>query len=151
VTDLHRTTGDQLTVSQLYTLLTIRMNVFVLEQRSPYPELDGCDLLSDTVHYWWQPGAEMLAYLRVLAEPDGSARIGRVCTVPAARGTGLAGRLMAAALADIGDREVVLHSQVQVQGLYAKFGFRAEGEPFDDGGVAHITMRRPARRPEHTG
>src|SRR5689334_14054737 len=100
MTESYRVTGAELTAAQLYAVLTLRMNVFVVEQQAPYPELDGRDLRPDTVHYWWQPaGQPPLAYLRVLAEPGGGARIGRVCTVPAARGRGLAARLMAAALA----------------------------------------------------
>ena len=142
VTDLHRATGDQLSVATLYALLMLRVNVFVVEQRSPYPDLDGRDLRPDTVHWWWQPDVEPVAYLRVLTEPDGGARIGRVCAAPAARGAGLGRRLMAAALAEIGPRDVVLDAQVRAQGLYKRFGFEPVGEPFDDGGILHITMRR---------
>jgi ElaA protein len=143
VTDLHRATGDQLSVETLYALLMLRVNIFVVEQRSPYPDLDGRDLRRDTVHWWWQPGEEPVAYLRVLPEPGGGARIGRVCTATSARGAGLGGRLMAAALAEIGPRDVVLDAQVQARGLYERFGFEPVGEPFDDDGILHITMRRP--------
>jgi ElaA protein len=142
VTDLHRATGDQLSAATLYALLSLRVNVFVVEQKCPYPELDGRDLRGDTVHFWWQPGAEPLSYLRLLTDPDGSARIGRVCTAPAARGTGLGARLMSAAMAEIGDRDAVLDAQVQVQAMYARWGFQPVGEPFDDDGILHITMRR---------
>jgi ElaA protein len=143
--DLHRATGDQLSVAQLYALLTLRVNIFVVEQQSPYPDLDGRDLDPATVHLWYQAAGTPIAYLRILAGPP--ARIGRVCTAQEARGTGLGTRLMAAALAELGSAEVVLDAQVQAQGMYARFGFRAEGEPFDDDGVLHVTMRRlPAER-----
>ncbi|HET9141819.1 GNAT family N-acetyltransferase [Actinophytocola sp.] len=145
MTDLHRATGDQLTIHQLYALLTLRVNVFVVEQASPYPDLDGRDLLPDTVHYWWQPGSEPVAYLRLLTEPDGALRIGRVCTAADARGTGLGSRLTAAALDEIGDRAAVLDAQVRVRDLYARFGFQQVGEPYDDYGVEHVTMRRAER------
>ena len=142
VTDLHRATGDQLSSTTLYALLTLRVNIFVVEQKCPYPELDGRDLRPDTVHFWYQQGSEPLAYLRLLSEPDGGARIGRVCTALPARGTGLGSRLMAAALAETGDRYVVLDAQVQAQGLYVRFGFEPVGDPFDEDGIPHITMRR---------
>jgi ElaA protein len=138
--DLQRATGGALDVGQLYALLTLRVNIFVVEQRSPYPDLDGRDLDPSTVHLWYQNDAGPVAYLRVLAGPP--ARIGRVCTAPEARGRGLGTRLMEAALAELGSREVVLDAQVQAQGMYARFGFVPEGEPFDDDGVMHITMRR---------
>ncbi|MFL6144566.1 MAG: GNAT family N-acetyltransferase [Labedaea sp.] len=143
MTDLHRATGDQLSVATLYALLMLRVNIFVVEQRTPYPDLDGRDLRPDTTHWWWQPGAEPVTYLRVLTEPGGGARIGRVCTAAPARGAGLSGRLMTAALAEIGPRDVVLDAQVQAQGLYQRFGFEPVGEPFDDDGILHVAMRRP--------
>ncbi|HEU5470493.1 MAG TPA: GNAT family N-acetyltransferase [Actinophytocola sp.] len=151
MTDLHRVTGDQLTVAQLYAVLTLRVNVFVVEQRSPYPDLDGRDLRPDTVHYWWAPGDEPVAYLRLLTEPDGALRIGRVCVAPDARGTGLGSRLTAAALADIGDRDAVLDAQTAVRDLYARFGFEPVGEPYDDFGVPHVMMRRPGQRVGRSG
>ena len=138
--DLHRARGDQLTIERLYALLMLRVNIFIVEQRSPYPDLDGRDLDPATIHLWYEEAGVPIAYLRVLAGPP--ARIGRVCTAPAARGTGLSTRLMHAALAELDSREVVLDAQVQAQGMYARFGFHPEGEPFDDDGVMHITMRR---------
>jgi ElaA protein len=146
VTDLHRVPGDELTAAELYALLKLRVDVFVVEQRCPYPELDGRDLLPGTVHFWVQPDDEPLAYLRVLTEPGGGARIGRVCTLHKARGAGLGSALMAAALAEIGDAPAVLDAQVYAQGMYAKFGFRPVGEEFLEDGIPHITMRRA-----HTG
>lgn len=144
MTDLHRATGDTLSAATLYALLTLRVNIFVVEQRAPYPELDGRDLRADTVHFWL--GDPPVAYLRLLTEPGGTARIGRVCTEARARGAGHGGRLMAAALAEVGEREAVLDAQVTAQGLYARFGFLPEGEPFDDDGIMHVRMRRPAHR-----
>ena len=144
--DLHRARGDQLTISQLYALLTLRVNIFIVEQRSPYPDLDGRDLDPTTIHFWHQPADRPIAYLRLLTEPDGAARIGRVCTTPHARGGGLGTGLMNAALAELDSREVVLDAQVQAQAMYARFGFHATGEPFDDDGIMHITMRRPLGR-----
>ena len=140
MTDLHRATGDQLDIETLYALLTLRVNVFIVEQRSPYPDLDGRDLDPGTVHLWYSEAGAPLAYLRVLPGPP--ARIGRVCTLPRARGAGLSTRLMLAALAELADVEVVLDAQVQAQAMYSRFGFQPEGEPFDDDGIMHIAMRR---------
>lgn len=141
--DLHWARGDQLTAAELYAILTLRVSVFVVEQRAAYPELDGHDLDPTTLHLWYQPGESPVSYLRVLRPPDKPARIGRVCTAKDARGTGLGTRLMVAALDALGDREIVLDSQVHAQGMYARFGFQPEGEPFeDDDGIPHIAMRR---------
>jgi ElaA protein len=140
VTELQRRTGEALTAAELYAILAMRVNIFIIEQKSLYPDLDGRDLDPSTVHLWWQPADIPLAYLRILTEPDGPTRIGRVCTLPEARGTGLGSRLMTAAMAELADHEITLNAQVDAQGLYARFGFVPTGEPFDDDGIMHITM-----------
>ena len=135
--------GGELPADRLYALLELRVNVFVVEQECAYAELDGRDLLPDTVHVWGPPTGEPQAYLRLLSEPGGGWRIGRVCTTRATRGQGLGVLLMAAALERIGDADVVLGAQTYAQDFYARFGFEPEGEPYDDEGIEHITMRRP--------
>lgn len=66
----------------------------------------------------------------------------------AARGLGLGGALLDRALALAGEQYPgapwVLSAQCDKQGVYASRGFVAEGEPYDDGGIDHVTMRRAA-------
>lgn len=145
-TVLHREWAADLTPRRLYDLLRLRVEVFVVEQDCPYPELDGRDLADDTRHFWIGSDTDPdqpVAYLRVLAEPDGGYRIGRVCAAAECRGKGLSRRLMEAALADIGDHDSVLDAQVQAKGLYGAFGYRAEGDEFLEDGIPHVTMHRP--------
>ena len=142
---LHNAAGDEITATQLYPLLKLRVDVFVVEQECPYPELDGRDLLPDTVHLWWQPGAEPQAYLRLLRDQDGTHRIGRVCTARAARGAGLGAKLMAAAMTHIGAGDAVLDAQTYALDFYTRFGFEPAGERYLEDGIEHLTMRRPAR------
>jgi ElaA protein len=140
---LYTASGDEITAAQLYPLLMLRSAVFVVEQQSLYLDLDGRDLLGSTVHLWWQPGDELHGYLRLLRDPDGTHRIGRVCTVKHARGSGLGALLMKAAMERIGDEPAVLEAQTYAQKFYARFGFTPTGEPYDEDGIEHITMRRP--------
>lgn len=147
VTVLHREWAADLTPARLYALLRLRVDVFVVEQECPYPELDGRDLEPTTRHFWI--GSETdpdvpVACLRLLEEPDGGYRIGRVCTARDMRGRGLSRRLMEAALAEVGSAESVLDAQVYASGLYAAFGFRPVGEEFLEDGIPHVTMRRVA-------
>jgi ElaA protein len=138
---LHDATGPELTAAQLHDILRLRVDVFVVEQKAAYPELDGRDLSPDTRHLWFEDAGAVLAYLRVLLDPGGIRRIGRVVTAAHARGAGLAARLMDAALTIPG--EYVLDAQTYVQGFYARYGFVAEGaEYLDDDGIPHIRMRR---------
>jgi len=142
---LYSASGDEITVAQLYPLLTLRSAVFVVEQESIYEDLDGRDLLPSTTHIWWQPAEEPHGYLRLLPDQDGTHRIGRVCTAKHARGAGLGALLMKAAMERVGDDAAVLEAQTYAQAFYARFGFAATGEPYVEDGIEHITMRRPAQ------
>jgi ElaA protein len=128
----------------LYALLRLRVNVFVVEQHCPYPELDGRDLEPATLHLWLEQAGAPTAYLRILAEPDGTARIGRVVVAPAHRGRGLARRLLAEALARLPGRPCVLDAQSHLVDFYAEFGFTSVGDEFLEDGIPHISMRRGA-------
>lgn len=121
------------------------MDVFVVEQESPYPDLDGRDLDPVTRHLWFaEADGAPLSYLRLLIEPDGATiRVGRVVTRADVRGKGLSRELMREALTDIGDAPSVLDAQTTVTGFYASFGYRITGPEFLDGGVPHVQMSRP--------
>src|SRR5215471_10495825 len=111
---LYDATFAELDAPTLYALLRLRTDVFVVEQQCPYPELDGRDQEPLTRHLWLAPAdarTDPHAYLRLLRDSDGTARIGRVCTAAKARGAGLAGRLVAAALQHVGDGWCVLEAQ----------------------------------------
>jgi ElaA protein len=128
----------------LYGLLRLRVDVFVVEQACRYAELDGRDPDPATVHMWLEGDApdRPVAYLRVLDEPEGCARIGRVAVARDARGAGLAGRLVEAAVNRIGDRPCVLDAQSHLVGFYEQFGFVATGPEFVEDGIPHVPMRR---------
>lgn len=140
---LHAATIDELDATTLYRLLQLRTDVFVVEQKDPYPELDGRDLEPTAVHLWFARGDEPVGYLRILDDADGSARIGRVVVAEGARGSGLAGRLMTAALDRIGGRRCVLAAQTHLAGFYARYGFEVTGPEFLDGSIPHLPMARP--------
>ncbi|GIJ28941.1 ElaA protein [Micromonospora qiuiae] len=125
-----------------HDLLRLRVDTFVVEQECAYPELDGRDVEPGTRHLWLALDGAPVAYLRILADPGGVPRIGRVVVAPAARGGGHAGRLMAAALAEIGDRPCVLDAQSHLVGFYARHGFTASGPEYVEDGIPHIPMRR---------
>jgi ElaA protein len=139
---LHVATFDELTPVTLYALLRLRVDVFVVEQSCPYPELDGRDAEPGTRHVWLADGDTPLAYLRILDEPGGTARIGRVCVAAPARGSGLAGRLMRATLDLLGPRPSVLDAQTYLAGFYGGLGYVRSGPEFVEDGIPHIPMAR---------
>jgi ElaA protein len=138
--ETHIATFGDLDARTLYDLLRLRVDVFVVEQKCPYPELDGRDTEPGTRHVWLAFGGVPAAYLRILSEANGAARIGRVVVAASQRGTGAAGRLMAAALEVVGDRECVLDAQSHLTGLYERYGFAVTGPEFMEDGIPHIPM-----------
>jgi len=143
---LRRSWALDLDTPTLYELLKLRVQVFVVEQKSAYPELDGLDLLRETRHFWLDDEGEVIATLRLLEEHDDgvkSFRIGRQCTVVSARGHGFTTRLLLAALAEAGEFTVRVDAPTYLVDLYSKHGFTTDGAEFvDDGGVAHMPMRK---------
>ena len=130
-----------LDTTTLYAILKLRSDVFVVEQKCFYADPDGRDTEPGTRHLWLSRDDEMLAYLRIL--DDGAAeRIGRVATVPAARGTGLASRLVEEALTVIGNRPSVLDAQAHLVRFYAKFGYEQTGPEYLEDGIPHVPMLR---------
>jgi ElaA protein len=134
--------GSELSTAELYELLRLRAEVFVLEQRSIYLDVDGADLRDDTTHIWVEIGGGPVCCLRVVVE-DGSRRIGRVCTAVGSRGHGLAAVLMERVLEQHGSAPLVLDAQSYIVDFYRRFGFAESGPEFLDGGIPHRQMLRP--------
>ena len=141
---IHVARFADLDAATLYALLKLRVDVFVVEQQCPYPELDGLDPLPDSRHIWGSRDGVPVGYLRLVHDPDGTPRIGRVCTARQARGSGLAGRLMSYALAEVGDRSCRLDAQSHLIDFYARYGFAAAGSEHLEDGIPHVPMLRPA-------
>ena len=119
-----RSWAKDLDAATLYELLKLRVEVFVVEQATPYPELDGRDLLAETRHFWLE-GADgkVVSTLRLMDEHPGGEkefRIGRVCTKRTERGQGHTNRLMQAALAEVGDYPCRINAQTYLQDMYVK-------------------------------
>src|SRR5579884_1113239 len=69
---LRRAWAKDLDAPSLYELLKLRVEVFVVEQACPYPELDGRDLLAETRHFWLErPDGEVICTLRLMEVHDG--------------------------------------------------------------------------------
>lgn len=140
--DLRVASFAELDARTLHDLLRLRIDVFVVEQSCPYPELDGRDVEPGTRHLWLAAVDGPVAYLRILADPGQVARIGRVVVAPAARGRGYAHRLMTEALSLVGAGPCVLEAQSYLVGFYARYGFAVSGPEYLEDGIPHTPMRR---------
>ena len=138
---LRRARFAELTGAEVYALLRLRVDVFVVEQQCPYPELDGRDLEPATEHLWFAVDGEPVAGLRVL-DNGGSRAIGRVATAAGWRGRGLSARLVAQVVADHGSAPLTLGAQAHLEGWYERFGFRRDGAPYVEDAIPHVPMRR---------
>ncbi|POZ63080.1 GNAT family N-acetyltransferase [Chromobacterium alticapitis] len=139
---------DDFTPRALYQALQLRDQVFVVEQQSIYGDVDGVD--THCLHLSGRDdGDQLVAYARLIAPgekyPDAAA-IGRVVVAPQARGQGLGKALMAQAVAQCHahypGRAIMLSAQCDASELYSGFGFAPVSEPYDDGGILHVDMRR---------
>ncbi|MDC0435530.1 GNAT family N-acetyltransferase [bacterium] len=142
-----------LTATEVYQLAKLRIDVFVVEQACPYPELDDLDLLDDTLHLFASLPSQPAAYARILAPRPHAPeplplRIGRVVVTRNNRRQGLASALMKRVLtkceSEFAGHDPLLAAQVEVRDFYASLGFTDCSEPYLDYGIEHIDMRRPA-------
>ncbi len=137
-------TFAQLSNTELYAILKLRVDVFVVEQACPYPEIDGRD--EDSLHVWLEQDGEILAYLRVLDRGVESeyVAIGRV--IAARRRQGLGSEIMKAGIRVAQEHfhaeAIYLEGQVYAQGFYESLGFRQISEPYLEDNIPHIKMLR---------
>jgi ElaA protein len=125
---------------EVYDLCRLRVDVFVVEQECPYPELDGRDLEPSTVHLWFEEDGAVLATIRVL--DDGATRaIGRVATAADARGRGLAATLVRRGMELCAGLPITLGAQAYLESWYEGFGFRRSGPGYVEDGIPHVPMR----------
>ncbi|PSS57604.1 GNAT family N-acetyltransferase [Pseudomonas sp. BBP2017] len=133
---------------QLYAILRLRTEVFVVEQKCAYQEVDGRDLEGDTCHLMAWQDDQLKAYLRLL-DPEsqgGDVVIGRVVTAPSVRGQGLGHELMEKALERAEEYwpgvPVYLSAQAHLQDYYKRYDFVVVGEEYLEDDIPHIGMRR---------
>jgi ElaA protein len=126
--------------------LQFRQAIFVVEQASPYADLDGRDTRAE--HLLLRRADALIGCLRLI-EPDPLVRIGRVAVAVGERGHGVARLMMEAALQRAAEvyphRDVALSAQTYLEPFYQSLGFATVSAPYDDCGVPHVDMVGAAR------
>lgn len=137
---------QELTVDELYALLKLRSEVFVVEQNCVFLDQDDKD--QKCHHLLLYSDDELVGYSRLV--PAGLSytemSIGRVITSIAGRGKGF-GRILMELSIDysqklFGEGDIRIGAQTYALGFYASLGFVAEGETYDEDGIEHIEMMR---------
>ena len=141
---LHIKTFDQLTTSELYELLRIRSEVFVVEQDCVYQDVDNND--QTAIHIWLTKGGKTVAMCRICPEGTklASTSIGRVITTERGKGYGML--IMKIAINSVMERipaadHIEIEAQLTKQKFYERLGFVATSEPFMMEGLMHLEMK----------
>jgi len=136
---------DELTNNELYDVLRLRVDIFVVEQTCPYPEIDGKD--EESLHLMYKENGEIVAYARIL--PPGlsydEASIGRVIVAESHRGTGLGHELIDQAvkesLAEY-NQPIKIGAQAYLEDYYSAAGFETVSDVYLEDDIPHIDMLR---------
>ena len=141
-------TFDELSNAELYSILQLRNEEFVVEQNCPYQDADNKDLKS--FHLMGRLGKDLAAYARLL--PAGvsydEVSIGRVVTSPKHRRSGAGKALMNEAIQRcntlFGKQQIKLGAQLYLNRFYNNLGFERTSEVYLEDGIEHIEMLREA-------
>lgn len=143
----HKLYFNELTAKQLYDMLQLRAEVFVVEQKQPYLDVDDRDLVCG--HVLGYDGDRLAAYCRVFPKgayfEDGC--IGRVVVKPASRGTGLGHDLLLKGIElhdemNGKDVSVTISAQLRLRNFYEEHGFIKTSTCYQEDNIPHIHMTR---------
>lgn len=130
---------EELDINELYEILRLRVDVFVVEQNCPYPEIDGID--RDAFHIFGKENGEIEAYARIYME-DGQVHLGRVIAKKRRKGYG--SRILKEAI-KVAEKfyqakQIHIEAQTYAKSLYEKAGFVQISQPFFLDGIEHVKM-----------
>ena len=133
---------NDLTNRELYEILRLRFEIFVMEQECIYQDLDRLDC--DAYHVFSMENQEVTSCLRVFSPKDGVAVIGRVVTK--VHGQGLGGKLLHEGVLTVkknfpNARYIRIHAQSYAIGYYQNEGFEVTSEEFMEDGIPHVEMK----------
>ncbi len=139
---------EQLTLQQLYDVLRLRSEVFVVEQDCVYQDIDNLD--TQCIHVMAYAGKSLEAYGRII--PPNIERpevvLGRIVTSQNVRGKGygkdLMKRMMEYSQKNYGGIDVFLMGQTYLERFYQEFGFKTISDSFLEDGIPHVNMVRKA-------
>jgi ElaA protein len=135
---------SELTTEELYQILRLRSEVFVVEQNCVFLDLDNKDAACH--HVMGRKGNQLLGYSRIM--PPGisyaESSIGRIVSSPAARGLGVGRELMPYSIGTLyrlhGKRDIRIGAQCYLKEFYESYGFVQTGEIYPEDGIDHVEM-----------
>ncbi|TKB11734.1 GNAT family N-acetyltransferase [Desulforhopalus sp. IMCC35007] len=141
-------TFAQLSIDELYSVLMLRQEVFVVEQNCAYLDCDSHDQDSHHLLGWLTSGyeKELVAYLRIIppTTPDTHPHIGRVLCHKKIRRHGIGKLLIQRGISHclqlFSGKQIHISAQQYLLGFYTDLGFQASSPPYDEDGIPHIGM-----------
>ena len=130
---------DELTTRELYDLLHLRDEVFVVGQKiTAVPEVDGLDV--ECAHVRAFLDERLVGTARIFVDHDPLV-VGRVAVHPDLQRSGMGTLMMQFVGNWLGERPAELHAQAYLEPWYARIGWETFGEPFDEADIPHVMMR----------
>ncbi len=146
-------TFSELSSNDLFEVLKLRQQVFIIEQNCIYQDIDDIDKEAYHILTWNHSDPQtpyLSAYLRIIPShiDDKEVAIGRVVVAKSARGIGLGKALIERAIAIINDQyqgqSIKISAQQHLERFYASLEFKTVSEPYDEDGIPHIKMIKRA-------
>lgn len=137
---------SELSGNEVYEILALRSDIFVVEQHCVYLDPDGKDL--EALHLMGTDQGKLVAYLRLFpsTEIQNYLVFGRVVTARFARAQGLGKQLLQELIhycdTHYPDKAIQCSAQYYLKKFYESFGFVAHGNVYDEDGIPHIAMSR---------
>ncbi len=142
-------TFSELSTNELFEILKLRQQVFIVEQNCIYHDIDDTDKESLHLLAWTHSdsrASQLSAYLRIIPNNTDhkEAVIGRVIVAESVRGIGLGKTLINNAITTIKNKfpeqAIKISAQYHLEKFYSSFGFNTVSEPYDEDGIPHIRM-----------
>ena len=137
---------DELTLNELYDILKLRVDIFVVEQNCPYGELDNKD--KESIHIFYRENGEITAYLRIIPKflSYESVSMGRICVKQEFRSRKLGREIVKDAInyieKDMKEYIIIIGAQEYLKDFYASFDFKPISDIYDEDGIKHLDMQR---------
>lgn len=135
---------NELNIEEIYKILALRNEIFIVEQECPYLDCDDKDL--NSYHLFLRENGEIVSYLRILEKGVSydEISIGRVAVKKSYRGKGISRKMMLQAIEfienNLSENTIKIQAQAYLLDFYSSLGFKAVSEEYLEDNIPHIDM-----------
>ncbi|WP_419750697.1 GNAT family N-acetyltransferase [Terrisporobacter petrolearius] len=135
---------NELNIEEIYKILALRNEIFIVEQECPYLDCDDKDL--NSYHLFLRENGEIVSYLRILEKGVSydEISIGRVAVKKSYRGKGISRKMMLQAIEfienNLTENTIKIQAQAYLLDFYSSLGFKAVSEEYLEDNIPHIDM-----------